>query len=156
MRPQQKIGAVLAVVVVTLIAAVWLNGTAMTPARHSPAGTPMPPPHPRSTRRRGQADGVLHAAHPLPDQPAGTVLRSEVIEDAPEGASAWRVLYLSRNNAGIRWPSRPSTWNPPLPDHWQPVPAHGLCARHDRRGPGCGMSQDPFTDATRATSIGAR
>ncbi len=150
MRPQQKIGAVLAVVVVTLIAAVWLNGTAMTPRETLAGGNTDAATAPAFDASKGVKPTAFYTPPtPLPDQPAGTVLRSEVIEDAPEGASAWRVLYLSRNNAGdpvaiSALYVEPTT--PPTTGNRFPLMAfaHGTTGV----GPECGMSQDPFTDAT--------
>ncbi|MDQ6806184.1 MAG: lipase family protein [Actinomycetota bacterium] len=39
---------------------------------------------------------------PLPTGPPGTVVRAEPLAGAPEGAHAWKLLYLSRSYTGAR------------------------------------------------------
>ncbi|HWF73398.1 MAG TPA: alpha/beta fold hydrolase [Solirubrobacteraceae bacterium] len=39
---------------------------------------------------------------PLPTGPPGTVVRAEPLAGAPEGARAWKILYLSRSYTGKR------------------------------------------------------
>lgn len=84
---------------------------------------------------------------PLPEVADGTVLKSEVIADAPIGVRAWRIMYSSRNNQG------------------EPIAITGYYAEPDREtltgfpligvahgttglAPECGMSQQPFTFGT--------
>jgi pimeloyl-ACP methyl ester carboxylesterase len=47
------------------------------------------------------APGAFYTApSPLPSDPPGTVIRSEPLEGAPEGAVAWKILYLSTSYTG--------------------------------------------------------
>ncbi len=47
------------------------------------------------------APGSFYAApSPLPSEPLGTVIRSEPLYGAPEGAVAWKILYLSTSHTG--------------------------------------------------------
>lgn len=47
------------------------------------------------------APGPFYAApSPLPSDPPGTVIRSEPLDGAPEGAVAWKILYLSTSHSG--------------------------------------------------------
>ncbi len=48
-----------------------------------------------------QPSAFYAAPNPLPAAPAGTLLRSEVLTaDLPQGAQAWRILYLSTGMQG--------------------------------------------------------
>jgi pimeloyl-ACP methyl ester carboxylesterase len=45
------------------------------------------------------APGAFYTApSPLPSDPPGTVIRSESLDGAPEGAVAWKILYLSTSH----------------------------------------------------------
>ncbi|HET6643084.1 MAG TPA: alpha/beta fold hydrolase [Gaiellaceae bacterium] len=45
-------------------------------------------------------DEFYAAPFPLPSGPPGTVIRTEELEQAPEGSKGWKVLYLSRSYTG--------------------------------------------------------
>lgn len=49
---------------------------------------------------RSALDDFYEPPDPLPDGPPGTVVRSARITGAPDGATAYRILYLSRDHAG--------------------------------------------------------
>ena len=47
------------------------------------------------------APGAFYTApSPLPSDPPGTIIRSEPLEGAPDGAVAWKILYLSTSYTG--------------------------------------------------------
>ncbi len=150
MNGQQKVTTVLVVVVVTLLAAVWLNVTAMSPSQPLAGGNTDAATAPPFDASKGIKPSSFYTPpDPLPQQPAGTVLRSESIDDAPEGTAAWRLLYLSRDNTGdpvavSALYVEPTT--PPTQGNRFPLMAFA----HGTTGIGveCGMSQAPFEDKT--------
>lgn len=150
MSPTAKVITVLSVVVATVLAAVLLAATAMTPVQSLAGGnTTAATETPFDASKGVKPTAFYDPPAKLPDQPAGTVLRSEPIEDSPEGAAAWRLLYMSRNNAGdpiaiSALYVEPTT--PPTEGNRFPLVAFA----HGTTGVGreCGMSQAPFTDAT--------
>lgn len=48
----------------------------------------------------GAPGSFYSAPSPLPSDPPGTVIRSEPLDGAPEGAIAWKILYLSTSYTG--------------------------------------------------------
>ena len=48
----------------------------------------------------GAPGAFYDAPSPLPSDPPGTVIRSEPLDGAPEGAVAWKILYLSTRYTG--------------------------------------------------------
>ena len=150
MQPHHKVLTVLVVAVVTVLAAVLLNLTAGTPDQTLAGGnTTAATQTPFSAAKGVEPTSFYDPPDTLPDEPPGTVLRSEPIKDAPEGVSAWRLLYLSRNNAGdpitISGLYLEPTTPPPTGSRYPLVAfAHGTTGV----GRSCGMSQAPFTNET--------
>lgn len=150
MGARQKIVSVIAIAVVTVLAAVVLNVTAAVPKQSLAGGNVAAATEPAFDASLGVKPTAFYdPPKPLPDQPPGTVLRSEKITNAPEGVNAWRVLYLSRNNAGdpiaiSALYLEPTT--PPTTGNRFPLVAFA----HGTTGVGreCGMSQEPFVDKT--------
>ena len=85
--------------------------------RASPSGAPRPPDRPRRGARRGGrrarclghlravdrgqgALGLLHAARSAPRARPGDIIRTEPLDDLPEGVQGWRVLYRSTGMDG--------------------------------------------------------
>lgn len=140
---------VLVVGLVAIVVAALLAATAWT--------TRQPTPGDPTAGSQAPFDGTLAIAptafyeppNPLPDVPPGTVLRSEAISGAPAGVQAWRVLYMSRDNAGAPiaisgYYAEPT--KPPAEGNRFPL----VALAHGTTGVGraCGMSQGPFTAKT--------
>lgn len=150
MNGQQKVATVLGVVLVTILAAVLLNITGLSPGQYLAGGnTTAATETPFDASEGVEPTAFYDPPQPLPDQPPGTVLRTEPIKDAPEGTAAWRLLYMSRNQAGERIAIsalyvEPTT--PPTTGNRFPLVgfAHGTTGI----GRACGMSQAPFVDKT--------
>lgn len=150
MRPHHKVISVICVAVATVLGAVLLNVTDASPGQVLAGGNVASATEPPLDASKGVAPSAFYdPPSPLPDQPPGTVLRSEPIKDAPEGVSAWRLLYLSRDNAGDPIAIsglylEPTT--PPTTGNRFPLIgfAHGTTGISRE----CGMSQDPFVDKT--------
>ncbi len=53
-----------------------------------------------ATSQPGAPGSFYTAPSPLPSGPPGTVIRSEPLYGAPEGALAWKILYLSTSYTG--------------------------------------------------------
>ena len=77
----------------------------------------------------------------------GTVLKSEPIDDAPEGVRAWRIMYASQNNDGETIPIT-AYYAEPDRDTLTGFPLVGLAHGTTGLVPECGMSQAPFTPGT--------
>ena len=136
--------------IVTILAAALLAGSSWKTLQKLSPGEP-------SAGSTGPFDGTLGIAptsfydppSPLPDVPAGTLLRSEPIKDAPDGVQAWRILYMSADNKGepiaisgyYAEPTRPPATGNRFP---LVALAHGTTGVGDK----CGMSQGPFTPKT--------
>ncbi|MCB0916260.1 MAG: alpha/beta fold hydrolase [Actinobacteria bacterium] len=150
MRPQNKVVALVVVTIITALAAVWLNLTSASPEVALAGGNTDAATEPPFDASEGVAPTAFYdPPDPLPDQPPGTVLRAEEISDAPEGAAAWRLLYLSVDNAGNPIAISGLYVEPTTP------PAEGnrfplVGFAHGTTGVGreCGMSQAPFEDKT--------
>lgn len=148
MKPRSRIAAVLGVALAFLLSVGALRLTMWDPVAHDILGN----------TALGQSDefnGTVPTPptpfydppNPLPKAYPGTVLRSEPITDAPSGVKAWRLLYLSQDNAGkpiaisgyYAEPDRTTTTGFPLV-----AMAHGTTGVSRN----CGMSQEPFTPGT--------
>lgn len=79
---RRRLGVALAVIVV--LAAGVLAALALAPDGNDPSAL----------------DAFYAAPDPLPDGAPGTVVRSARIAGAPDGATAYRILYLSRHHDG--------------------------------------------------------
>jgi alpha-beta hydrolase superfamily lysophospholipase len=92
---------------------------------------------------------------PLPPGPAGALLRQEPVADAPEGARAWRVLYLSTDSEDRPVPVSGVVVAPegPAPPGGRPVvawahPSTGISSRcAPSLGPDAGTGAIPGLDA---------
>lgn len=149
-RVRTRTTAVLVIGLVTILAAALLAGTSWKTLQRNAPGEP-------SAGSTGPFDGTVGIEptsfytppSPLPDAPAGTLLRSEPIKDAPDGVKAWRILYLSADNQGepiaisayYAEPSRP-------PETGSRYPLVALAHGTTGVGRKCGMSQGPFTPKT--------
>lgn len=150
MNGQQKVTTVLAVVVVTILAAALLNATALAPGQYLAGGNTAAATETPFDASKGVAPTSFYTPpDPLPEQPPGTLLRSEPIEDAPEGVAAWRILYMSRDNDGERVAISALYVEPTAPPtQGNRFPLVGFAHGTTGVGVECGMSQAPFVDKT--------
>ena len=82
------------------------------------------------------APGAFYAApSPLPSDPLGTVIRSEPLDGAPEGAVAWKILYLSTSHTGEPTAVSATLVVPTTPPPTGGAPGCRLRAWHGRSGP---------------------
>ncbi len=147
---QQKVTTVLAVVLGTVLATVMLNATDMSPEMTLAGGNRAAATETPFDASKGVAPTDFYTPpNPLPDQPPGSVLRAEPIKDAPEGAAAWRVLYMSSNNAGDPVAISALYVEPTTPPTTgSRFPLIGFAHGTTGVGRECGMSQAPFVDET--------
>lgn len=147
---RQRTNTVLVVGLVTLLAAALLAATSWKTLQTTSPGDP-------SAGSTAPYDGTVgiepssfyEPPASLPDAATGTLLRSEPIEDAPDGVKAWRILYLSRDRKGdpiaiSGYYAEPTR----LPETGNRFPL--IAVAHGTTGVGrkCGMSQGPFTAKT--------
>lgn len=141
--------AVVAALCATALAFALLAYTSSTPIQ---AGTP-------SNTALGQTsefDGTVRSPvtdfytppSPLPDVAPGTVLKSEPIAEAPEGVRAWRLMYLSRDNAGKPIAITAYYAEPDSIPSGNGFPLVAMAHGTTGLAPECGMSQAPFTEGT--------
>ena len=81
------------------------------------------------------------------DLAAGSVIRSEPIDDSPEGVRAWRIMYVSADNDGNAIPIT-AYYAEPDRETLTGFPLLGLAHGTTGLVPECGMSQAPFTAGT--------
>lgn len=150
MRPDLRILAIVVVSLATLVGAVGLNATAYDPEAGLPQGNPAAATElPFSARLGVKPTAFYDPPAPLPAQPAGTILRSEPIDGAPEGVKAWRLLYLSRDGEGRPLAISALYLEPTAPpDLGNRFPLIGFAHGTTGIGRECGLSQAPFTDET--------
>jgi acetyl esterase/lipase len=96
-------------------------------------------------------DDFYAVPSPLPEGTAGTIVRSEEVDEPPAGARAWRILYRSQSYTGEPTAVSGLIFVPdtPAPDGGRPV----VASTHGTIGiaPGCagsrlGPSYDPAVD----------
>lgn len=150
-RPRPPVSAVLAVAVAGfLVASVALGVSRWDPTIDTPAAPLALGNNPQLTAATAvEPTAFYDPPSPLPDGNPGTVLRTEVIEDAPDTVRAWRMLYLSNDNndnpiAVSGYYVEPAT----PPESVERFPLIGMAHGTTGISRACGMSQAPFTPTT--------
>ena len=150
MSSKQRAVAALSVLAAAALAFVLLINTSWQPVQDDIVGN-------AALGKTSEFDGNVRSpvsefyAAPDPAEfsrlAAGTVLRSEAIEEAPEGVRAWRIMYVSANNDGEPIPIT-AYYAEPDRETLTGFPLVGLAHGTTGLVPECGMSQAPFTAGT--------
>lgn len=148
MTPRARIISVVAVVLGCALVAALLLSTADRLTDRNVQGNP-------ALGLTPEFDGTVSSPvtdfytppSPLPDVSAGSILKSEPIPDAPTGVKAFRIMYMSKNNAGD---PLPITAYMAMPDKPTQTGYPVVAIAHGTTGldPQCGMSEAPFTKGT--------
>lgn len=147
---RQRTIVVLAVSLATVLAAVVLAGTSWVTQQAKDVGNPTLGTDASLAGSLAVEPTAFYEPPPtLPDVAPGALLRTEQIDDAPDGVAAWRILYLSTDNAGEPIAISGVYYEPTrVPDEGARFPLVALAHGTTGVSRSCGVSQAPFTPQT--------